>query len=124
MAAGKVSIFPMGFNTKSYEMIFNQPIFWTGYQNTILYTVLGTIISLMLTTLCAYPLAKSNLPGRSALMGFFVLTMFVQGGIIPSYLVVRALGMRNTIWAIILPGAISTYNMIVMRTFFKPYHRA
>ncbi len=119
VAAGKVAFYPKGFNTESYKLLFKQVQFWQSYQNTVFYTVFGTIISLIMTILCAYPLSKKYLSGNRLLIGFMVATMFVQGGMIPSYLVVISLGMRNSIWAILIPGAISTYNMIIMRTFFQ-----
>lgn len=116
--AGKVSIIPMGFNIKTYLVVTSEKYFWLGYKNTIIYTVAGTLLSLFMSTIMAYPLSKKRLKGRNIIMKFTIFTMFFQGGLIPNYLLIKNLGMRNTIWAIIVPGAISTYNMIIMKTFF------
>lgn len=116
---GMVSIFPRGFTTETYHVVMKEKDFWIEYKNTILYTVLGTIISLFLTSILAYALSKKRLKGRSFFLAAAMFTMFFGGGIIPNYVVVKALGMRNTIWAIVIPGAISTYNMIIMKTFFE-----
>lgn len=116
---GMVSIIPRGFTTETYHVVMKEKDFWIEYKNTILYTVLGTIISLFLTSILAYALSKKRLKGRSFFLAAAMFTMFFGGGIIPNYVVVKALGMRNTIWAIVIPGAISTYNMIIMKTFFE-----
>ncbi len=102
----------------AYKKIFDEAMLWNSYKNTLLYTISGTAVNLIMTILCAYPLAQQNLPFRKTFMKYIVITMFFSGGMIPSYLVVKNLNMMNTIWAIIIPGAISTYNMIIMRTFF------
>ncbi|MDK2903095.1 MAG: putative aldouronate transport system permease protein [Clostridiales bacterium] len=117
--AGQVTFLPKGFTTKTYEVLMQEEDFWTGYKNTIIYTVVGTAICLFMTTILAYPLSKKRLKGRSIILAFIIFTMYFNGGLIPNYLLVRNLGMRNTIWAITIPGAISTYNMIIMRTFFE-----
>lgn len=116
---GMVSIIPRGFTTQTYHVVMKEKDFWVEYKNTILYTVLGTIVSLFLTSILAYALSKKRLKGRGFFLAAAMFTMFFSGGIIPNYVVVKALGMRNTIWAIVIPGAISTYNMIIMRTFFE-----
>lgn len=117
--AGLVSIFPRGFTLKTYQVLLAEKEFWTSYKNTIIYTIVGTLISLFLSTLLAYPLSKKRLKGRGIILGFVVFTMFFSGGLIPTYLLVNALGMRNTIWGVVLPGAVSTFNVIVMKTFFE-----
>lgn len=117
--AGQVNLIPKGFTLKTYQIVMQQKDFWTGYQNTVIYTVLSTIISLFMTTLLAYPLSKKQLKGRSFFIAFTVFTMFFNGGIIPNYLLVKVLDMRNTMWAVIIPGAISTYNLIIMKSFFE-----
>lgn len=117
--AGQVNIIPKGFTTKTYQVVMQEKDFWTGYKNTIIYTVLGTAISLVMTTMLAYPLSKKRLKGKAFLLPFTVFTMFFSGGMIPNYVIVRSLGMRNTMWAVLIPGAISTYNMIIMKTFFQ-----
>ena len=116
--AGKVSLWPVNFTLATYKVVLSDSSIITGFRNTVVYTVLGTFINLAMTSMCAYPLARPNLEGKKALMGFIVFTMFFSGGMVPTYLVVNQLGIIDTIWAMVLPGAISTYNMIVMRTFF------
>ena len=116
---GTVTLVPEGFNTKTYQVVMADRVFWQSYGNTVTYTVLATVVSLVLTTLFAYPLSRTRLPGRQWLITLVVITMFFAGGIIPNYLLVRALEMRNTLWAMIIPGAISTFNLLVMKTFFE-----
>lgn len=116
---GMVSIIPRGFTTETYKVVMKEKDFWVEYKNTIIYTVLGTIISLFLTSILSYALSKKRLKGRGFFLGAAMFTMFFSGGMIPNYVVVKALGMRNTIWAIVIPGAISTYYMIIMKTFFE-----
>ena len=110
---------PIGFDTKSYEVVFGNKQILGAYGNTIYYTALGTVINIFMTALCAYPLSRPKLKGRRVLNFLFMLTMFINGGLIPMYLQIKSLELLNTTWAIVLPGAISTYNMIIMRTFFS-----
>jgi len=117
--AGQVNLIPKGFNINTYKVVMGEKYFWVGYKNTIIYTVLGTLISLIMSTMFAYPLSKKRLIWKKPLLMFAVFTMFFDGGLIPNYLLIRNLGMRNTIWSIIIPGAISTYNMIIMKSFFE-----
>lgn len=116
--AGKVSLFPVGFNLTAYKNLFQSAAFLQGYRNTLVYTAVFTLLSLTMTTLCAYPLAKRGLKGRGYFMGFFVFTMFFGGGLIPGYIVTKTLLGLNNLWVIVIPGCISVYNMIIMRTFF------
>lgn len=116
---GLVKFWPIGLNLKSYEIIFQDPMIITSYINTIIYTLVGTLINLLFTILCAYPLSRKNFSGRRFFTKMIIITMLVSGGLIPTYLVVDSLGLVNKIWALVLPGAISTWNMIVMRTFFE-----
>lgn len=113
-----VRLLPKGFNTDAYQYIFQLSDVQRGYFNSFLYTIVGVAISMFLTTLLAYPLSKKWLPGRSFFAVLVLITMYFGGGLIPTYLLVTGLGMRNTIWAIVLPGALNTYNMIVMRSYF------
>jgi len=117
--ANRVILLPKGFNINAYKMVFSHPEIGRSYINTIIYTVVGTFINLLFTTLGAYPLSRRDFYGRNIFTGIFVFTMFFSGGMIPSYLLVKDLKMLNTIWAIVLPGAVSTWNMVVMRTFFQ-----
>ena len=94
-------------------------MFWINYKNTVVYTVVGTIISMFLTTMFAYALSKRRLVGRRFLTVFAVFTMFFNGGLIPNYVLINSLGFANTMWAIVIPGAISIYNMLIMKSFFE-----
>jgi putative aldouronate transport system permease protein len=116
---GKVWLLPQGLTLDPYYRVFENESIWKGYANTILYTVAGTLVNIVLTILAAYPLSQKDLPGSRQLMIMITVTMFFSGGLIPTYLLVKSLGMNNTIWAMVIPGAISTYNLIVMRTFFQ-----
>ena len=119
LLTGNVSFWPKGFTTSMYEKVLKDASIWKGYLNTILYTVLGTLISVTLTACAAYPLSRKDLFGRNVFISLFIFTMFFNGGMIPTYLIIQKLGMLNKIWALVLPSAISTYNMIIMRTFFQ-----
>lgn len=116
---GKVWLWPVDINLDAYEMLFNYKNLWSGYANTIFYTVAGTVINLVVTLCCAYPMARKNLRGRSQIMFLFSFTMMFSGGMIPNYILVRSLGLLNTRWSLLLPGAMSVYNMIVCRTFIQ-----
>lgn len=116
---GDVILLPKQITLEAYKNVFQNEQIWNGYGNTILYTAVGTIINLVMTTLAAYPLSRPDLPGRGIFMVFITLTMFFSGGLIPSYLLVKNLGMVDTMWALVVPGAIATYNLIVMRTYFQ-----
>jgi putative aldouronate transport system permease protein len=116
---GEVILLPKQITLEAYRNVFQNEQIWNGYGNTILYTAVGTIINLIMTTLAAYPLSRPDLPGRGIFMVIITLTMFFSGGLIPSYLLVKNLGMVDTMWALVIPGAIATYNLIVMRTYFQ-----
>lgn len=115
---GQVFLWPVQPYLKAFEKVFVYPNLLISYRNTIMYTVFGTTINLFLTTAGAWALCQKKMPGRRFLTLMCVFTMFFSGGMIPTYLIVKDLHMLDTIWAILLPGAVSTYNMILMRTFF------
>jgi putative aldouronate transport system permease protein len=117
--AGQVDLWPRGFNITTYEHVLSDSLFWISYRNTIAYTLTATVISMLLTTTYAYVLSKKHLRGRRVLIGLAVFTMFFNGGIIPNYVLVSSLHMRNTVWAIALPNAINVFNLLVMKTFFE-----
>lgn len=119
VSSGKVLLFPVDFSLAGYRRVFENSRVWIGYRNTIFYTVVGTLNNLFMTMICAYPLSRRGLPGQKGLMLFFVFTMYFSGGMIPSYLLMRSLGYINTVWAIIVPGSFSVYQMIVARTFIN-----
>lgn len=118
LTQNSVVLWPQGFNIDTYKTIMKDYEFWGGYKNTVIYTVLGTIINLFMTTIFAYALSVPRLKGKKILMAFVVFTMFFNGGMIPNYMVVYKTGLINTIWSVIVPGSINTFNLIVMRTFF------
>lgn len=117
--SGQVNFLPVGFSLRAYRAAFKDANFIKSYWNTVVITVCGTTVNLLMTTLFAYPLSRRDLMGRKLLMKIAVFTMFFTGGMIPSYMLVNSLGMNNTYWALILPGAINVYNATIMRTFFE-----
>lgn len=116
---GKLSFWPIGFNLESYKMILDEPKIWLGYRNSVIYTILGTVINLILTTLAAFPLSRKDMPYRRLLTFVITFTMLFSGGMIPVYMVVRGLKLTDTIWAMVIPNAIATYNMLVMKNYFQ-----
>lgn len=119
VAQGKVWLLPVDLSLKAYEAVLGYSDLWLGYRNTIFYVIVGTIINVAMTMICAYPMARRDLWGRKSLSFFFTFTMLFSGGMIPSYILVKNLGMLNTVWALMLPGAMSVYNMIVARTYIE-----
>lgn len=117
--AGKVTIVPRGFDLTAYRLLMSDGMFWTNYRNTVVYSVVATFISIVLTTCYAYVLSKPQLKGRKLLVGVALFTMFFSGGLIPNYVLVTSLGMKNTIWAVVIPNAISVFNLLVMKAFFE-----
>lgn len=116
---GNVWLMPKGFNLEAYKQVFRNRDIFVGYRNTLIYTVVGTIITIVITFSAAYPLSRKKLYGQNKLMGFFLFTMFFSGGMIPTYLIVKQLGLYNTMWAVVLVGTVSVYNIIVARTFIQ-----
>lgn len=116
---GKVLFWPVHFTTKGYKAVFEYKGIWRSYANTFLYTITGTAVNLAMTLMCAYPLARKDLPFKGPVVALFMFTMLFGGGTIPNYILIRNLHMMNTIWAMIIPGAISVYNMIIARTFIQ-----
>lgn len=116
---GEIWLLPKGFTFDAYRKVFENRDIMTGYLNTILYTVTGTSINLLFTTMAAYPLSRRDFYGRNLITALIVFTMFFSGGMIPLYLLIRDLHMLNTIWALVIPGAVSVWNIIIMRTFFQ-----
>lgn len=115
----QVTFFPIGLTFDAYRYIFQLKNVQSGYINTLIYTAVGLAINMVMTVLCAYPLSKRRLVGRKVINIFVLITMYFGGGLIPSYLLVtNYLHINNTIWALVLPGAIGTWNMIVLRTYF------
>ncbi len=117
--SGHVWLLPQGFSGEGYRRVFQNSDIFMSYKNTIIYTVLGTAVSLFFTLSAAYPLSRKKLYGRTGLMLLFTFTMFFKGGMIPTYLTVKGLGLYNNIWVMVLMGSLSIYNMIVARTFLQ-----
>lgn len=117
--SGEMWLFPKDITWEGYQTLFGNQSIWRGYMNTIYYTALGTSINLAVTLPCAYALSRNDFYGRKAFTNFMLVTMFLSGGLIPSYLLIKDLGMLNTVWALVIPGAVSVYNVVVTRTFFQ-----
>lgn len=116
---GKVWLWPHKITFVGYERLLRNPEILIGYRNTILYTVVGTAVNLAMTIAAAYPLSRREFFGRHVFTALIVFTMFFSGGMIPTYLLIKKLGLLNTFWALILPSAVSVWNIIIMRTFFQ-----
>ena len=119
VTSGKVWLFPVDFSLEGYKAVFKTSDVLIGYRNSLFYMVVGTTLNVCMTLLAAYPLSRDDLVGRGIIMKLFTFTMIFSGGMIPNYLLLKDLNMLNTRWAMILPGAISAYNMIITRTFIK-----
>jgi len=119
VSTGKVLLWPVDISFVGYELVFQNTNVWTGYANTIMYTVLGTILNVVMTILCAYPLSRNNYQGRGLFTLYFLIPMYFGGGLIPTYILVSKLGLVNTRTFMIINGALGLGNMIIMRTSFK-----
>ena len=117
--AGKTFLLPSEFSLKGYKAVFADSSIYTGYFNSIKYTVIGTIFSVVLLYISAYPLAQKDLPGRKFISIFFIITMYFSGGLVPTYLIVKQTGLINNMWALFLPGGVSVANMIIVRNYFQ-----
>lgn len=119
VSAGQVYLLPKKFTLEGYKTVFNYRGIWRAYGMTFFYTIVGTVINLAMTMLCAYPLSQRDLPLKGPVIGLMTFTMFFGGGLIPSYILVMKLKLLNTVWAMMIPGAMSVYNMILARTFMQ-----
>lgn len=117
--AGKTLLLPRKITFQGYNYVFHESRIWTGYLNTILYTVSGTVLGVLLTIPSAYALSRNDMLGRGIIMKLMVFTMFFNGGLIPTYLLIKDLGMINTRWVMIIVGSFSVFNMIITRTYFQ-----
>lgn len=117
--SGAVTFFPRGINTFGYEQIFADKRIWTGYKNTLIYTVVGTAVNMLVTIPAAYALSRREFRPRKPLMLFFAFTMFFNGGLIPTYLLFKDLHLLNNMWVFILPSALNVYNLIIARAFYE-----
>ena len=109
---------PKGLTLDGYKAIFDYKPIWVGYRNTLFYSVFGTVISLVFTLPCAYALSRHDMKGRNIIMFLFLFTMFFNGGMIPTYLAMKQFGLLNTVWAVLIPGAVGVSNLIIARTYF------
>jgi len=119
IAQGRVTIFPMGFTLSAYEKLLGNKSIWIGYRNSLFYTFFGTLINMVVTLPCAYALSRPRLPGRKLFSFIFIFTMYFSGGLIPSYMLITSLHLNNTIWVLLLPGAVGVFNLIIARSFFE-----
>lgn len=119
VSAGKVALFPRGFTLKGYEMVMDESDLWIGYRNTIFYTVFGTFINILVTFPAAYAVSRKEFMPRRVVMLMFVFTMFFNGGLIPTYMLMRKLSLINNIWVFLIPFSLNVYNFIIVRTFFE-----
>lgn len=119
VTSGKLWLLPVDLSFRAYELVFQNQSLVRGFLNSVAYTVLGTVINLVVTICAAYPLSRKGLRGKTFFMAYFTFTMLFSGGMIASYMVVNNLNMLDTIWALVLPGAISVWNMVIMKTYFQ-----
>jgi multiple sugar transport system permease protein/putative aldouronate transport system permease protein len=117
--AGRVWLFPVNPSLYNYKMVLQYKSVYLGYRNTLFYTFAGTVVNVIITVICAYPLSRKDLFGRGFFTFLFTFTMIFSGGMIPSYILMRNLKLINTVWVMIIPGAINVTNMIVTRTYFQ-----
>ncbi len=116
---GNVTLVPRDFTLGTYKELFSNKDFWINYKNTIWYTIVGTSISLALTTMCSYALSKPRIIGSNVITKLIIFTIFFAGGLIPSFALVKGLGWVDKIWAVTIPGAILPYHVLIMRTYFQ-----
>ncbi len=119
VANGEVWLLPKKLDLSGYKELFKQSQLWVSYKNTIVYTLVGTLIALVVNIPAGYAMSRKELVGRKWINIFYLIPMFVNGGLIPTYFVVKGFGLLNTFWVMVLPFSVSTYNIIVARTFFK-----
>jgi ABC-type glycerol-3-phosphate transport system permease component len=116
---GRVILWPVDFSLTGYKMVFDDSSILRGFKNSLIYMSLGTLVNMVMTILLAFPLSRKKMPGRNLIMFFAAFTMFFSGGLIPAFLVVERLGLVDTLWVMVIPNAISTFNLIIMRTYFQ-----
>lgn len=119
ISAGEVMLLPKGLNIDAYKLLLETTDLWIGYRNSLFYTVFGTTLQMLVTTTASFALSRKTMPGRRFFMLYFLFTMYFSGGLIPTYFVIKGLGMVNTIWALIIPGLLGPYNLIICRTYFE-----
>ena len=116
--AGEVYLLPKGFNTVAYQIVLGSSRFWKSFESSVFITAVGTLLNVTLTSFVAYAISRKNLPGQKIITILYIFTMLFGGGLIPTYLVVTNSGLYNTLWALIIPGLVSPFNLILMRNYF------
>ncbi|WP_066190617.1 carbohydrate ABC transporter permease [Gracilibacillus timonensis] len=119
VTSGRMWLWPVDITFEGFKRVFENQDIWTGYRNTIMYTLLGTLIHLVILLPCAYALSRKELMGKKIILWFILFTMLFNGGLIPTYLVVKSLGILDTIWAIVIPNVVGAWSILVARTFFQ-----
>jgi len=119
ITGGKMWLWPVDISLVGYKYVLQYDAIWLGYRNTIFYTVVGTMINVVMTMTCAYGLSRPGMPGRRFLSFIFTFTMIFKGGMIPNYILMKDLKLLNTVWSMLIPGAISVYNLTVARTYIE-----
>ena len=119
VVSGKVAFWPVDFGLEVYKYVFQDSLFWSAFGNSVFVTVVGTLLSMVVTVFAAYPLSKPDFRGLRVILLLYVFSMLFYGGTVPIYVFMQSLGLLNTLWAIIVPFIISQYNMFVMKTFFE-----
>ena len=117
--SGRVILWPVGFSLESYRKVVSYAAFWLGYQNTVIYTVLGSAISVICTVMCGYAISRKHFVLKKFVSYIMLTTMLFSGGVVPGFIIINNLGMYNTRWAIVLPGAVGAFNLIITRVFFQ-----
>lgn len=119
VSSGKMWLWPVDITLTGYKRIFQDSSIWLGYRNTIIYTIVGTIIHLLLLLPASYALSRDNIMGRKYILWIILFTMLFSGGLIPTYIVVKQLGMLNSMWALVIPGVVGAWSILVARAFFQ-----
>ncbi|THE13802.1 carbohydrate ABC transporter permease [Bacillus timonensis] len=117
--SGRMWLWPVDVSFAGFQRVFQNDAIWVGYKNTIIYTIVGTLLHLIVLLPCSYALSRKELKGKKILLWVILITMLFSGGLIPTYLVVQSLGMLNTIWAIVIPGVVGAWSILVAKTFFE-----
>jgi len=119
ISSGEVWLLPKGINFEAYKTLLGEKALWIGYRNSLLYTIVGTTLQMLFTVPCAFALSKKTLPGRKFFILFFLFVLYFSGGLIPTYFVIKNLKLTNTPWALIIPGLVGLYNLIIGRNYFE-----
>jgi multiple sugar transport system permease protein/putative aldouronate transport system permease protein len=119
IASGQVGLWPVEFNLLAYEKVFGYQAIWVGYANSLFYTSVGTLVNVFMTIIAAYPLSHRDLPGKGIFLSLFLFTLWFSGGMIPTFLLIQQIGLYNTRWAMIIPNAMTVWNMMIAISFLR-----